>query len=84
VGILYLSSMKYIITERQYGVILEQYNPNELYSKDYIIRILKGKGKMFNKIIEKLPNIPCYNQNGVEMICTTIPEVAYVYMTGRY
>ena len=76
--------MKYIISERQYGVILEQYNPNKLYSKEHIVRLIRGKGKMFDRIIEKLPSIPCYNENGVEIICTTIPEVVYVYMTGRY
>lgn len=82
--------MKIIITESQYKkisgnkVLLEQYNPDRLYSKEHIVRVLKNAPRNLKSYIKSLDNIPCIGPNGESTICTKIPEIVYVYMTGRY
>lgn len=65
-------------------IINEQYDGDKLYPKDFIIKILKSGPKELKHIIKKLPSIPCSNDKGEETICTKIPEVVQVYLTGRY
>ena len=65
-------------------IINEQYDGDRLYSKDFIIKVLKSGPKELKHIIKKLPSIPCSNEKGEETICTKIPEVVLVYLTGRY
>jgi hypothetical protein len=66
------------------NIINEQYDGDRLYPKDFIVKILKSGPKELKHIIKKLPSIPCSNEKGEETICTKIPEVVQVYLTGRY
>lgn len=65
-------------------VIKEQYDSERLYPKDEILRMLKNGPKELKRYIDKLPDIPCQNDLGQKNICTRIPEIIFVYMTGRY
>jgi uracil phosphoribosyltransferase len=62
----------------------EQYEQDRLYPKEYIVKVLRSGPKELKHIIKKLPSIPCSNAKGEETICTKIPEVVQVYLTGRY
>jgi len=66
------------------SVITEQFNPDRLYPKDYILRVLKTAPKEFKSIKKQLQDIPCSNDKGQETVCTKIPEFLHVYLTGRY
>lgn len=63
----------------------EDYDPNRLYKKSYILDRLKNAPRQIRMYSEKLPTIECSADNWVTTDwCTTIPEVIYVYITGRY
>jgi hypothetical protein len=64
--------------------ITEQFNREQLYPKDDVVRMLKGAPTELRKLIKKLPDIPCENDKGERTICTKIPETIHVYLTGRY
>lgn len=64
--------------------ITEQFNPDRLYPKEEIVLILKSAPKELKYILTRLPDIPCENESGVKTICTKIPEIIHVYLTGRY
>jgi hypothetical protein len=66
------------------SVITEQFNPDKLYSKEHIVRILKKGPRELKSITSKLQGIPCVDRNGKETVCVKIPEIIYVYLTGRY
>jgi hypothetical protein len=34
--------------------------------------------------VNNLPEIPCTDFDGNQTVCTKIPEVLYIYITGRY
>ena len=65
-------------------IINEQYNPDKLYSRWYIVDRLNNAPLRLRKYIKTLPEIDCYDDKGEKKVCTTIPEVIYVYLTGRY
>jgi hypothetical protein len=67
-------------------IIKEQYyNSEKLYNRDAIINSLKRGPRELKKYITKLPSIPCTDPNtGQKHVCTKIPEVIYVYITGNY
>lgn len=65
-------------------VINEQYNPDKLYSRWYIVDRLHNAPLQLRKYIKDLPHIECYDNKGNKTICTQIPEVIYVYLMGRY
>lgn len=65
-------------------VLMEQYNPDDLYPKQYVVAQLKDAPRELRKYIKNLPDIPCENDKGVRTICTKIPEVIHIYITGRY
>lgn len=66
------------------SVISEQFNPDKLYSKEHIVRVLKNGPRELRPILKKLQDIPCVNGNGEQTVCTKIPEIVHVYLTGRY
>jgi len=77
--------MKVILSESQYKkLILEYYESEKLYSRDYIIDKLSRAPRELRKYIKDLPYVPCYDSEGNEKICTRIPEVIYVYLSGNY
>lgn len=65
-------------------IISEQYNPDKLYNRWYIVDRLNNAPLRLRKYIKTLPEIDCYDDKGNKKVCTTIPEVIYVYLTGRY
>lgn len=64
--------------------INESYDPDRLYQKEYIVKVLSRAPKELRHIINKLQDIPCENSAGVRSVCTRIPEVVKVYLDGRY
>jgi len=85
--------MKILISESQYKHILkEYYESDKLYHRESLVKRLLVKNqkgffvapKQIRDIIEKLPYIDCYDQEGNKQTCTKIPEVLYVYLSGRY
>ena len=65
-------------------VLNEQYEQDKLYPKEYIVKVLRSGPQELKHLIKKLPSIPCTNGKGQETICTKIPEVVQVYLSGRY
>lgn len=65
-------------------VLNEQYNSQQLYTLDYIKRRTSDAPYEIKKIVRKLTPVPCVNDTGVKNTCVRIPEVVYVYITGRY
>jgi hypothetical protein len=89
--------MKILVSENIFSkvmvkLILENYEPNKLYHRESLIKkllIKNQKGffvapKEIRSIIEKLPYIECTDSQGNDATCTKIPEVLYVYLSGRY
>jgi uncharacterized protein YneF (UPF0154 family) len=85
--------MNILITESQYKKVLkEYYEKDKLYHRESLVQRLLVKNKQgffvapkqIRDVIEKLPYIDCYDQEGNKQTCTKIPEVLHVYLTGRY
>jgi hypothetical protein len=65
-------------------ILKESYDSEKLYSKDYIVNQLKNSPYSLKNYVKNLPSIPCFDKEGNQRVCTKIPEVVYVYLTGRY
>ena len=65
-------------------VIKESYDPDKLYSRDYVVHMLKKGPRELKKYIKDLPRIDCTNSNGEKHVCTKVPEVIEVFIKGRY
>jgi hypothetical protein len=65
-------------------VIKESYDPDKLYSRDYVVYMLKKGPRELKKYVKELPYIDCTKSNGEKHICTKIPEVVEIFITGRY
>lgn len=77
--------MKIVISETQYkNLVLEYYDADKLYSRDYVVNKLKKGPKELRKYVSSLPSIPCSDSQGNTVICTKIPEVIYVFLSGNY
>lgn len=90
--------MKYIIKESVFRKLTERlineeyYDGDKLYHRESLIRRLLAKNskgyyvapKSIRDIIEKLPYIECEDQQGNKTTCTKIPEVLFVYLSGKY
>ena len=60
------------------------YDSNRLYPKEDIVYFLSRGPKELRRYIKLLPDIPCVNNSGERRICTKIPEVIHVYLSGKY
>ena len=78
--------MKIRITESQYNKILTEsyYDPNKLYSKQYIENVTKNAPRNIKNIVKGLEVIGCTDKNGNMSQCVRIPEVLFIYVSGRY
>ena len=77
--------MKIIISESQYErLIMEHYDSERLYPREYIVNRLKKAPRELRKFVKDLPSIDCQDDLGNRTVCTKIPEVVYVYISGRY
>lgn len=65
-------------------VLREQFEPDRLYPVEYIYSRTSYAPYEIKKIIKLLVPIPCVNDKGEKRSCFRIPEVVYVYLTGRY
>jgi hypothetical protein len=70
--------------ELQEHIIKEQYNRENVYPKNDVLKLLKGAPKELRDMVKTLPSIPCENDKGHKTTCTRIPESMWVYLTGRY
>lgn len=73
------SSLKRLVSNLQEG-----YDPNRLYLKSNVLNQIKNAPREIRKYADRLPDIECNDNEGNSFICTRIPEVLYVYLTGRY
>lgn len=77
--------MKIVITESQaQRLINEYYDSEKLYSRDYIVSKLKKAPRELKRYIKDLPHVECTDSQGNPHTCTRIPEVVYVYLSGKY
>lgn len=65
-------------------ILTEDYNPEKLYNRNYVVFRLKQGPRELKKFIKELPHIDCVDGSGNPHTCTKIPEVVYVYLQGRY
>lgn len=73
-------------------LLSENYEPNKLYHRESLVKKLLAKNqkgffiapKEIRSIVERLPYIECTDSQGNDATCTKIPEVLYVYLSGRY
>ena len=66
------------------SILREQFDSERLYPKEYILKVIKTGPKELKYIKKQLQDIPCVNKNGEQSVCTKIPEILHVYLTGRY
>ena len=78
--------MKIILTESQYKKILDEsyYDRNKLYSKQYIENVTRNANRDIKNIVKGLEVIGCTDNRGNMTQCVKIPEVLFVYISGRY
>jgi hypothetical protein len=62
---------------------LEYYDSEELYSKEYVVKMLSRGPKYMKEYIKNLPHIDC-TKNGQPHVCTRIPEVVYQFLKGNF
>ena len=65
-------------------VLKEVYESERLYPVEQIYMKIKGAPIEIKRRVANLEPIPCINQDGIKKMCVKIPEVLYVYFTGRY
>jgi hypothetical protein len=78
--------MKIIITESQYNKIITEtyYDSDKLYSKQYIENVTRNASRDIKNVVKSLEVIGCTDKNGNMTQCVRIPEVLFVYISGRY
>lgn len=77
---------KIIITENQLKRLVNEsyYDRNKLYSKQYIENVTKNASREIKNIVNSLEIIGCVDGAGNLSQCVRIPEVLFVYISGRY
>jgi hypothetical protein len=77
---------KIIITENQLKKILNEsyYDSNKLYSKQYIESVTRNAPRDIKNIVRGLEVIGCIDGSGNLSQCVKIPEVLFIYVSGRY
>ena len=78
--------MKIKITESQYNKIITEsyYDSDKLYSKQYIENATRNANRDIKNIVRGLEVIGCTDNKGNMSQCVRIPEVLFVYISGRY
>jgi hypothetical protein len=74
------------------SLITENYDSEKLYNREFLVKKLSMKNqkgffiapKEIRSHIQNLPYIDCFDSEGNKHVCTKIPEVLYVYLSGRY
>ena len=65
-------------------LLKEIYDSQKLYPVTQIYKRLQNAPYEVKKMVSELNPIPCVNESGEKNMCFRIPEVLYVYFTGRY
>lgn len=66
-------------------VLIESYyDKDKLYSKNYIESVTKNASRDIKSIVNSLEIIDCTDGGGNKVECVKIPEVLFVYVSGRY
>jgi len=61
------------------------YDSNKFYSKEYIDDLTKNAPRNIKNIVKELEVMTCINNNTKQqLLCVQIPEVLFVYISGRY
>jgi len=78
--------MKIKITENQLNKIITEsyYDSDKLYSKQYIENVTRNASRDIKNVVKSLEVIGCTDKNGNMTQCVRIPEVLFVYISGRY
>ena len=78
--------MKIKITESQYNKIITEsyYDSDKLYSKQYIENVTRNAPRDIKNVVKGLEVIGCTDRYGNMTQCVRIPEVLFVYISGRY
>jgi len=78
--------MKIIVTENQLNKIISEsyYDSDKLYSKQYIENVTRNASRDIKNVVKGLEVIGCTDKNGNMTQCVKIPEVLFVYISGRY
>ena len=78
--------MKIIVTENQLNKIITEsyYDSDKLYSKQYIENVTRNASRDIKNVVKGLEVIGCTDKNGNMTQCVKIPEVLFVYISGRY
>ena len=78
--------MKIRISESQYNKIITEsyYDSDKLYSKQYIKNVTRNADSNIKNIVRGLEIIGCTDTNGNKTQCVRIPEILFVYISGKY
>jgi hypothetical protein len=78
--------MKIRITESQYNKIITEsyYDSDKLYSKQFIENVTRNANRDIKNIVKGLEVIGCTDRYANMTQCVRIPEVLFVYISGRY
>jgi len=78
--------MKIKITENQLNKIITEsyYDSDKLYSKQYIENVTRNASRDIKNLVKGLEVIGCTDRYGNMTQCVRIPEVLFVYISGRY
>jgi len=60
------------------------YDSNKLYSKQYIINVTTNAPRNIKDVVRNLKTIDCIDSNNNKKECVRIPEVLYIYISGKY
>ena len=66
------------------NIIKETHDSKKLYSREYVVNRLKRGPRELRVYIKELPYIDCTDSQGNQHVCTTIPEVVHVFLSGKY
>ena len=74
------------INERQLNKIITEsyYDSDKLYSKQFIENVTRNANRDIKNIVKGLEIIGCTDRYGNMTQCVRIPEVLFVYISGRY
>ena len=76
--------MRIILKESQVVQLLEVFDSEKLYKKEYIVNVLKKAPREYKRYISLLDTVECYDNDGNKHECVKIPQFIYQYLVGRY
>ena len=62
----------------------EIYDPDKLYSKEYVLSVLRGSPKKIINYVRNLEEFECRNSEGQVYTCIKLPQFIYQNLIGRY